>query len=72
MPRGNQGEHAAGTLKDGMAAGRAGKNRLPDVYRKLVAQYADWEATMLPEDPNSNTGSFYGSEYADHFGNKRR
>ena len=48
------------------------KNRLPDVYRKLVAQYADWEATMLPEDPNSNTGSFYGSEYADHFGNKRR
>jgi arylsulfatase A-like enzyme len=48
------------------------KNRLPDVYKKMVAEYADWEATMLPEDPNANTGSFYGTEYADHFGNKRR
>ncbi len=48
------------------------KNRLPDVYRKLVAEYADWEATMLPVDPASNTGSFYGTEYADHYGNKRK
>ncbi len=48
------------------------KNRLPDVYRRLIADYADWEATMLPEDPRSNTGSFYGSEYADHYGNKRK
>jgi len=48
------------------------KNRVPDVYRRLVADYADWEATMLPEDPRSNTGSFYGSEYADHYGNKRK
>jgi hypothetical protein len=48
------------------------KNRLPDVYKKLVAEYVDWEATMLPIDPASNTGSFYGSEYADHYGNKRK
>jgi arylsulfatase A-like enzyme len=48
------------------------KNRLPDVYKKLVADYADWEATMLAIDPASNTGSFYGSEYADHYGNKRK
>jgi arylsulfatase A-like enzyme len=48
------------------------KNRLPDVYKMLVAEYADWEATMLPFDPASNTGSFYGSEYADHYGNKRK
>jgi arylsulfatase A-like enzyme len=48
------------------------KNRLPDVYKKLVAEYTDWETTMLPLDPASNTGSFYGSEYADHFGNKRK
>ncbi len=48
------------------------KNRLPDVYKRLIANYSDWEATMLPEDPRSNTGSFYGSEYADHYGNKRK
>ena len=48
------------------------KNRLPDVYKKLVAEYADWEAAMLPIDPASNTGSFYGTEYADHYGNKRK
>ena len=48
------------------------KNRRPDVYKRLIADYADWEATMLPEDPRSNTGSFYGTEYADHYGNKRR
>jgi arylsulfatase A-like enzyme len=48
------------------------KNRLPDVYKKLVAEYTGWETTMLPLDPASNTGSFYGSEYADHFGNKRK
>jgi arylsulfatase A-like enzyme len=48
------------------------KNRQPDVYRKLVAEYADWEGTMLPIDPASNTGSFYGTEYADHYGNKRQ
>ena len=48
------------------------KNRLPDVYKRLVAEYADWEGTMLPIDPASNTGSFYGSEYADHYGNKRK
>jgi len=48
------------------------KNRLPDAYKRLIANYADWEATMLPEDPRSNTGSFYGTEYADHYGNKRR
>ena len=48
------------------------KNRMPDVYKRLVAGYADWEATMLPEDPRSNSSTFYGSEYADHYGNKRR
>jgi len=48
------------------------KNRLPDVYKKLVAEYEDWEGTMLPEDPRANTGSFYATEYADHYGNKRK
>jgi arylsulfatase A-like enzyme len=47
------------------------KNRQPDVYKRLVAGYADWEATMLPIDPRSNSSTFYGSEYADHYGNKR-
>jgi hypothetical protein len=47
------------------------KNRLPDVYKKLVTEYAEWETTVLPLDPASNSSSFYGSEYADHYGNKR-
>ena len=48
------------------------KNRMPDVYKKLVAEYEDWNAGMLPEDPASNTGSFYATDYADHYGNKRK
>ena len=48
------------------------KNRLPDIYKKLVAEYEDWNATMLAEDPASNSGTFYGTKYADHYGNKRK
>jgi hypothetical protein len=45
---------------------------MPDVYKKLVSEYEDWNAGMLPEDPASNTGSFYATDYADHYGNKRK
>jgi len=42
------------------------------VYKKLVAEYEAWSATMLPEDPKANTGGFYADELADHFGVRRK
>ena len=48
------------------------KDRQPDVYKKLVAEYEAWSATMLPEDSKANTSGFYADELADHFGVKRK
>ena len=48
------------------------KDRQPDVYKKLVAEYEAWNATMLPEDPKAGTSGFYADELADHFGVKRK
>ena len=48
------------------------KNRQPEVYRRLAADYEAWSKTMLPEDPNANTTAFYDDELADHPGNKRK
>jgi arylsulfatase A-like enzyme len=47
------------------------KDREPEVYRRLVSDYENWNATMLPLDPASNTASFTADQLADHFGNKR-
>jgi hypothetical protein len=47
------------------------KNRQPQVFQRLAAEYADWNGTMLPEDPLSNTGSISGAQWADHYSNKR-
>ena len=47
------------------------KDRQPEVYKKLVAEYEAWSATMLPEDPKANSSGFYADELADHFGVKR-
>jgi arylsulfatase A-like enzyme len=45
------------------------KDREPEVYRKLVAEYEEWNATMLPEDPQSSTGPLgTASQLADHYG----
>jgi arylsulfatase A-like enzyme len=44
------------------------KDRQPEIYRKLVAEYEAWNATMLPENPAANTFGFDGSQLADHFG----
>jgi hypothetical protein len=39
------------------------------VYRKLVAEYEEWNATMLPEDPQSSTTPLgTASQLADHYG----
>jgi arylsulfatase A-like enzyme len=44
------------------------KERHKDVYDRLVAQWNEWNRTMLPLDPQSNTDGFTGAQLADHFG----
>ena len=44
------------------------KERRKDVYERLVAEWNEWNATMLPLDPESFTGGFTGAQLADHFG----
>ena len=46
------------------------KDRLPEVYARLVAEYRAWDAKMLPLDPKAATWGFKASEAADHFGVK--
>jgi len=43
------------------------KDRMPDVYNRLAADYAAWNATMLPEDPRSTSAGFSSRQLADHF-----
>ena len=44
------------------------RNRRRDLFERMEKQYAAWDATMLPEDPQANSSVFTGSELADHFG----
>jgi arylsulfatase A-like enzyme len=44
------------------------KVRRKDVYDRIVAEWRDWNATMLPEIDDSSTGNFTGDELADHIG----
>jgi arylsulfatase A-like enzyme len=46
------------------------KARHRAVYDRLVAQWNEWNSTMLPFDPQSFTLGFTGAELADHFGVK--
>jgi arylsulfatase A-like enzyme len=46
------------------------KERQKDVYRRLIGEWYDWNAMMLPEIKESFTHSFDGKELADHFGAK--
>jgi arylsulfatase A-like enzyme len=48
------------------------KQRQPDVFSRMAAEYASWNATMLPEDPNGSTHALFGDELADHYGNTRK
>lgn len=43
------------------------KNQQPEVFRRLVQEYENWEATMLPEDPAASTYTFRPADLADHF-----
>jgi len=44
------------------------KERMPDVYSRLNAEWAAWNAAMLPEVDESYTDNFTGSKLADHIG----
>jgi arylsulfatase A-like enzyme len=46
------------------------KARRKDVYAKLVSEWLEWNAAMLPEIDESSTGSFGGDVLADHIGAK--
>lgn len=46
------------------------KERRPDIYHRLVAEWTAWNATMLPETATSYTENFTGAEMADHLGMK--
>ena len=46
------------------------KERHRDVFDRLGAQWNEWNATMLPLDPQSFTLGFTGEQLADHFGVK--
>jgi len=48
------------------------KNRQPEVYRRLVAEYEEWNAAMLPIDPEAATGTFSADQLADHIGNRAK
>ncbi len=44
------------------------KERKKGVYERLVAEWNEWNATMLPEIDESHTDSFSGDQLADHIG----
>jgi arylsulfatase A-like enzyme len=48
------------------------KDRQPEVYRRLVADYEAWNATMLPEDPQASSMTLGGTQYPDRYGNTPR
>ncbi|MDF2115609.1 sulfatase-like hydrolase/transferase [Roseiarcaceae bacterium H3SJ34-1] len=44
------------------------KARNPALFERMVAEYAAWNATMLPIDPKANSGGPNAAQMADHFG----
>jgi arylsulfatase A-like enzyme len=47
------------------------KDRQRDVYHRIVREWYDWNAAMLPEIKESYTHSFDGQQLADHFGARK-
>jgi arylsulfatase A-like enzyme len=43
------------------------KDRQPDVYKRLVQSYNEWQANMLPIDPAASTYGFHPNTLADHY-----
>jgi arylsulfatase A-like enzyme len=49
------------------------KNRQPEVFQRLIAEYEAWNATMLPDMNDVRTSPLgYADELADHFGVQRK
>jgi arylsulfatase A-like enzyme len=44
------------------------KDRLPALYERLAADWAAWNAMMLPEIPDSFGDRFTAAQLADHIG----
>jgi arylsulfatase A-like enzyme len=47
------------------------KDRRRDIYDRMVAEWHEWNATMLPEVDESSTGNFTGDQLADHIGTQK-
>ena len=47
------------------------KDKQPDVYARLVAEYDAWQGTMLPEDPEGTSTNFQSNQLADHYAPQR-
>ncbi len=44
------------------------KDRHPEIFQRLAAEWNQWNATMLPEVRESSTGGITASQQADHIG----
>jgi len=44
------------------------RDRRRDVYDRMVREWNEWNATMLPEMKESATGNWAGADVADHYG----
>ena len=44
------------------------KVRRPEIFERLAKEWLGWNATMLPEVPDSNTGGNNADRWADHIG----
>jgi len=44
------------------------KDRAPDIFATLSAEWEAWNATMLPPDPAAQTHGFTGRDLAEYFG----
>jgi arylsulfatase A-like enzyme len=47
------------------------KVRRKDVYDRIVAEWHEWNVTMLPEIEESTTDNFTGEQLADHIGTQK-
>jgi arylsulfatase A-like enzyme len=47
------------------------KERHKDIYDRIVAEWYEWNATMLLESDESHTNNFTGDQLADHIGAQR-
>jgi len=62
----NENEFLFDLAADPMERANLKERRAAD-FRRLAADYAAWEATMLPEDPATYSTSFGPAQLADHF-----